>query len=416
MDEFLPEEISAIRDSVNRFMQTEVNPVMDGFEERGEAPRDLVRKAGAAGFFGATFPESVGGSNMGYLAAAVIQEEIARNDVRFAACLNQQSSTCPNFIYSAGTPEQIMTYVPNLLAGETIGMMSLTEPGGGSDPLGAMTTTAVRDGDVYRINGQKMWASLANETDVGVLVCKTDLGAGAKGVSAFIVEPKKYPGWTAKPVDMLGLSKAFRTNVLFLDDFVVPAENLIGREGDGFKIAMHALQPGRVTVGAKAVGIARACFEDAVRYANERIIKGGPIGRYQMIQSDIAEMAAAIEAARALIYHAARCLDANLPSNRIASLAKYQASITAKMVADKAQQIFGGYGLSREYRISYLKAYADMFFTGEGTANIQKIVIAEDALGYKAADRHHGRKSLRNPRLDDVADEIRAAAAAAAGA
>lgn len=406
MDEFLPEEIPAIRESVIRFMETDVNPVMEKYEESGTAPRELVKKAGDAGFFGAVFPESVGGTNLGYVAAVVIQEEIARNDVRFAACLNQQSSTCPNFIYYGGTPEQIMKYVPNLIAGTTIGMMSLSEPGGGSDPIGAMKTVAKRDGDVYRINGSKMWASLANECDVGVLVCKTDPTAGAKGISAFIVEPRKYPGWTTQPIEMMGLSKAFRTNALFLDDFVVPVENLIGKEGEGFKIAMRALQPGRVTVAAKALGIARACFDEAVRYANERIIRGSPIGKFQMIQSDIAEMAAAIEASRALIYHAARCLDENLPSNRIASIAKYHASVTAKMVADKTQQIFGGYGLSREYKISYLKAYSDMFFTGEGTANIQKIVIAEDALGYKQADRHHGSNGLRNPRTSDVAREI----------
>lgn len=407
MDEFMPEEIPAIRDSVIRFMETRVNPVMDGFEERGEAPRDLVLEAGAAGFFGAVFPESVGGTNLGYLAAVIIQEEVARNDIRFAACLNQQSSTCPNFIYYGGSPEQVMKYVPGLVAGRTIGMMSLSEPGGGSDPLGAMKTVARREGDVYKINGQKMWASLANETDVGVLVCKTDPEAGAKGVSAFIVEPKKYPGWTAQPIPMLGLSKAFRTNALFLDDFEVPTENLIGNEGDGFKIAMRALQPGRVTVGAKALGIARAAFDEAVKYANDRIIKGSPIGKFQMIQSDIADMAAQIEASRQLIYHAARCLDANLPSNRIASIAKYHASLTAKMVADKAQQIFGGYGLSTEYKISYLKAYSDMFYTGEGTANVQKLVIAQDALGYKPADRHHGKTGLRDPRLRDVALELR---------
>ncbi|AJE49178.1 acyl-CoA dehydrogenase family protein [Celeribacter indicus] len=409
MDEFFPEEIPAIRESVIRFMETRVNPVMDGYEERGEAPRDLVIEAGDAGFFGAVFPESVGGTDLGYLAAVVIQEEVARNDIRFAACLNQQSSTCPNFIYYGGTPQQVMKYVPNLLAGRTIGMMSLSEPGGGSDPLGAMKTVARRDGDVYRINGSKMWASLANETDVGVLVCKTDPDAGAKGVSAFIVEPKKYPGWTAQPVPMLGLSKAFRTNALFLDDFVVPAENLIGKEGDGFKIAMRALQPGRVTVAAKALGIARAAFDEAVKYANERVIKGSPIGKFQMIQSDIADMAAQIEASRTLVYHAAQCLDANLPSNRIASIAKYHASLTAKSVADKAQQIFGGYGLSTEYKISYLKAYSDMFYTGEGTANVQKIVIAEDALGYKLADRHHGTSDLRNPRMSDVARELQGA-------
>lgn len=411
MDELLPEEIGAIRETVNRFMEVEVNPVMDDFEARGIFPRDLVKKAGATGLYGSVFPESVGGTDMGYLVASVISEEMARNDVRFSACINQQSSTCPQCIYAGGTVEQVMKYVPPLLAGETIGMMSLTEPAGGSDPLGAMKTTAKRDGDVYRINGSKIFASMANETDVGVLLAKTDPDAGASGVSAFIVEPKKYPGFDARPIEMQGLSKALRTCAVFLDDFVVPAENRLGDEGDGFKIVMRALQPGRVTVAAKALGVARACFEDAVKYANERELRGQPIGKFQMIQSEIAEMAVAIEASRALVYEAAQCMDADLPSNRIASLAKYHASQTAKMAADKAQQIFGGYGLAVEYRVSWLKSYADLFFTGEGTANVQKIVIAEDALGYKVADRHHGRTGLRDPRKDDVANERSGAAA-----
>ena len=409
MDELLPEEITAIRDSVIRFMETEVNPVMNEIEKSGVFPRDLVKKAGAAGFYGAVFPESVGGTNLGYVAAAVVTEELARNDVRFAACNNQQGSTCPQCIYSAGTVEQVMKYVPAILAGETIGMMALTEAGGGSDALGAMKTTAVRDGDVYRLNGSKMFASMANETDVGVLLAKTDPNAGAKGVTAFIVEPKKYPGFEARPIDMLGLSKALRTNAVFLDDFVVPVENRLGAEGDGFKIVMRALQPGRITVAAKALGVARACFEDAVRYANERELRGRPIGKFQMIQSDIAEMAVAIEASRALVYKAAQHMDADLPSNRISALAKYHASQTAKMVADKAQQVFGGYGISMEYRVSWLKSYADLFFTGEGTANVQKILIAEDALGYKVADRHYGATGLRDPRKDDIASELAAA-------
>jgi len=294
MDELLPDEIRVIRDSVNRFMQTEVNPRMDAVERSGEFPRDLVKKAGAAGLYGAVFPESVGGTNLGYVAAAVVSEELARNDARFAACNNQQGSTCPQCIYAAGSTEQVMKYVPPLLAGETIGMMSLSESGGGSDALGAMKTVAVRDGDVYRLNGSKMWASMANETDVGVLLAKTDPDAGARGVTAFIVEPKKYPGFQARPIEMHGLSKALRTNVVFLDDFLVPVENRLGDEGEGFKIVMRALQPGRVTVAAKALGIARACFEDAVRYAGERELRGQPIGRFQMIQSDIAEMAVAI--------------------------------------------------------------------------------------------------------------------------
>lgn len=409
MDPAMSEEIEAVRDMVKRFMQTEVIPVMDGFEKRGEFPRELVKKAGAAGLYGAVFPESVGGSDMGYLAAAVIQEEMARFDVRFASCNNQQGSTCPSCIYFGGTSEQIHKYVPNLVAGITIGMMSLTESGGGSDAAGNMQTFARRDGDVYRINGQKMWASMANETDVGILFAKTDRSAGAKGVTAFIVQPRKYPGWKAQPIETMGLSKSMRTNVVFLDDFVVPVEDRLGEEGDGFKIIMRTLQPGRVGVAAKALGVARACFEDAVRYANEREVKGQPIGRFQMIQADIADMATAIEASRALVYKAAQMMDESQPSNRIAAIAKYHASQTAKLCADKAAQIFGGYGLAAEYRVSWLRAYADLFFTGEGSANVQKIMIAEDALGYKMADRHHGRTGLRDIRKDDVKNELKQA-------
>jgi alkylation response protein AidB-like acyl-CoA dehydrogenase len=398
-------EMEAVRDVVVRFMENEVVPVMDDIELRGEFPRDLVRRAGEIGLYGAVFPESVGGSNMGYLAATIIQEEMARIDVRFAACNNQQGSTCPSCIYFGGTDEQILKYVPNHVAGKTIGMMSLTEAGGGSDAAGNMRTVARCDGDVYLVNGQKMWASIANECDVGVLFAKTDPAAGAKGVTAFIVQPKKFPGWNATPIDMVGLSKSFRTCVVDLDDFVVPVEDRLGAEGDGFKIVMRALQPGRVTVAGKALGVARACFEDAVAYANDRELRGQPIGRFQMIQSDIAEMAVAIEATRALVYKAAVTMDHSLPSNRIAALAKYHASQTAKLCADKAMQIFGGYGLAAEYRVSRYRCYADLFFTGEGTANVQRIMIAEDALGYKVADRHHGKTGLRDIRRDTVADD-----------
>lgn len=401
----MSEDIEAVRHMVNRFMQAQVNPVMDDYERRGEFPRELIRKAGEAGLYGAVFPESVGGSGMGYLASVVIQEEMARNDVRFSSCNNQQGSTCPSTIYFGGTAEQVQKYVPPLLAGQTIGMMSLTESGGGSDAEGNLKTVARRDGEVYRITGQKMWASMANETDVGVLFARTDREAGAKGVTAFIVQPKKYPGWKTEPIAMLGLSNALRTNILFLDDFVVPVEDRLGEEGEGFKIIMRTLQAGRVTVAGKALGVARACFEDAVRYANDRVLRGQPIGRLQMIQSDIAEMAVAIEASRALVYKAAQMMDDSQPSNRVAAMAKYHASQTAKSCADKAQQIFGGYGLAREYRVSWLKSYADLFFTGEGSANVQKIMIAEDALGYKIADRHHGKTGLRDIRKDDIASE-----------
>ena len=399
MSHATPEEIEAIRDSVIRFMEGEVVPVMDQYEAKQEMPRHLVRKAGELGLFGSLFPESVGGTNAGYMAAVVVLEEMARLDVRFACCSNQQSGTCPLGIYMAGTEDQVEKYVPRLVGGEIIGMMSLTESGGGSDALGNMRTTAVRDGDVYRLNGSKMWASLGNETDAGILLAKTDPEAGAHGVTAFIVEPKKYPGFTAQPINTLGLSRSFRTAALYLDDFVVPVENRLGEEGEGFKIIMKVLESGRAVVGALALGIARACYEDALKYANERFVRGTPLGRFQMIQSDIAEMAVAIEASRALLYKTAEHMDAGLPTNRLASMAKYHASTTAKLCADKAQQIFGGYGLAEEYRVSRYKCFADMMFIGEGSSNVQKILIAEDALGYKLADRHHGKLgNLRNPR------------------
>lgn len=277
MDDTLPDETRLLRDALNRFMATEVAPVMEDYERRGEFPREQVRKAGAAGFFGAVFPASVGGADMGFVASAVITEELARNDVRFAACYNQQASTCPYCIFTAGTPAQIQQYVPPLLAGEAIGMMALTEPGGGSDALGNLKTHARRDGHVYRLTGSKMFASLANETDTGVLLARTERD-DPRSATAFIVEPKKYPGFEARPIDMHGLSKALRTNAVFLDDFIVPVENRLGAEGDGFAIVMQALQAGRITVAAKALGVARACFEDAVAYANQRQVRG-PAGR-----------------------------------------------------------------------------------------------------------------------------------------
>ncbi|PRX10752.1 UNVERIFIED_ORG: isovaleryl-CoA dehydrogenase [Martelella mediterranea] len=394
MDELLPEEIPAIRDSVRRFMESEVIPALDGYEERRELPRDLIMKAGAAGFYGSTFPESVGGTGLGYMAAVVILEEISRLDIRFAGCSNQQGGNCPACIYLGGTEEQIEKYVPDIIAGKSIGMMALTEAGSGSDAAGAMKTVAKRDGDVYRISGSKMWATLGDECDVGILLAKTDPEAGARGVTAFIVEPKKYPGFVAQPIPTQ-LSKAFRSSALYLDDFVVPVENRLGQEGEGFKIIMRALQGGRAVIGAKALGIAIGAYEDAVRYANERIVRGNPIGKFQLIQGQIADMAVAIEASRALVYKTAQYMDAGLATNRIASIAKLHASQTAKFCTDTAQQIFGGYGISTEYRVSRYKNYADLMFTGEGSANVQKVLIAEDALGYKLADRHHGKTGLR---------------------
>lgn len=397
-EDLLTDEIRAAREAVTRFMRDEVVPVMDGYEARKEFPRQLVKQAGELGLYGSIFPEWVGGTDMGYLAAAVVTEQLARMDARFASSTNQQGGTCPLCIFLAGTDAQVQKFVPQLLAGDVIGMMSLSEAGGGSDPVGNMKTTAKRDGDVYRINGSKMWTTLANQCELGILYAKTDPAAGVKGITAFIVEPKKYPGFEARPIPMMGLSQALDSCVVYLDDFVVPVENRLGEEGEGMQIVMQALQAGRLNVAARAVGIAQACLDEALRYLNERKLRGKAIGQFQMIQGDLADIVANIEASRLLVYRTAIMMDEGKPSNRIASIAKYHASLTAKHAADKTQQFFGGYGLARETRVAWLNSYAYLYFNGEGSTNVQKVLIAEDALGYKKADRHAGKLRFRNPR------------------
>lgn len=396
MDHMLPDDIRAIRDGFIDFLEKEIVSAMPDYEKRREFPRELVKKTGEAGYFGPVFPEYLGGSDVGFLAMAVLAEEMARLHIGFGLCHNQQAMTCPYTIYAAGSDEQCEQYIPNLLAGNTIGLWSLTEPGGGSDAAGNMKTVAKRDGDVYRLNGSKIFATLANETDVGIVFAKTDLEAGHRGISAFIVEPKKYPGWTANPIEFVGLSKALRSCEVYLDDFVVPVENRIGEEGKGFNAAMIAIQAGRVSVAARAVGIARACLDEAMQYAKDRMIRGKPLSSYQMTQGALADAIVNVEAARVMTYQSAMFMDNNKPANRIASQAKLAASFALKQSANVAAEIFGGYALAEEYRISYLTSFAHVFLVGEGAPAVQRILIAEDALGIKNADRHH--IDFRNPR------------------
>ncbi|MBI4595814.1 MAG: acyl-CoA dehydrogenase family protein [Candidatus Tectomicrobia bacterium] len=389
MDEQLPEEIRDMRKSFVRLLTRDIAPEMDGYEKRQEFPRPLLAKIGEAGFLGCIMPEWLGGTDLGFLANVIIAEELARLCPPLSMCANLQAMSCPYTIYIGGNNEQRRRYIPDNIAGKAIGLWSLTEPGGASDSLGNMKTMARRDGDVYRLTGQKMFATMANETDAGVLFAKTDPSRGARGVSAFIVEPKKYPqGWEARPIDFVGLSKSIRSCSVFLDDFVVPVENRLGEEGDGFRIAMHALQAGRISVGARAIGLARACIEQAIEYGKTRIIKGQPLTNYQMVQGAIADSITQVEAARALVYEAASSMDRNLPSNRLASLAKYAAGLALTDAVKRCSEVFGGYSLCEEYPISKMMAYAHLYHIGEGAPNVQRILIAEDALGIKNADRH----------------------------
>lgn len=400
MDFSLPEDITALKDSVARFATTEILPSMPAYEDSGTFPHLLVEKMGAAGFFGAAFPEALGGSESGFLAVSAISETISRLAPEFGYCMNMQAMTCPFTIFNWGNEDQIARFVPDLIAGRKIGMFALSEPGGGSDAAGAMKTTAVRDGDVYRLNGSKQWITFANAADTGILFAKTDPAAGHRGVTAFIVQPKEFAGFTANPIPMTGLSRAMCSNAVFLDGFVVPVENRLGEEGEGFRIAMNALEYGRLTVSSRSVGLAQACLDHASAYANQRVVGGSPIGEYQMVQHLIADMTVNIQAARLLVHKMAWLMDRGEVSNRAASLAKYAAVNAAKHAASSATEIFAGYALADEYPIKKTTAYVNMLAVGEGTPNVQRILIAEDTLGIKDANRHPVRNRLRAPDVE----------------
>ena len=389
MDFTLPEEFTAIRETIARFVDTEWKPVANAYEERAEFPYPVIEKMGAAGLFGAAFPESLGGTDLGFLAVSVIAEEISRLAPELGYAMNMQAMTCPFTIYNWGTEEQIRRWVPDLIAGRRIGMFGLTEAGGGSDPAGAMRTTARRDGDVYRLNGSKMFITFSHACDAGLIFARTDPQAGPRGITAFIVEPKTQRGFRADAIPMSGLSRALRSNAVFLDDFPVPVENRLGEEGEGIRIALNALEYGRLTVSARLVGLAQACLDQAIAYAGEREVGGRAIARYQMVQQIVADATVMVDAARLMSWRIGWTMDQGERATRVASRGKYFASMAANKAAATMHEIYD------EDPVKKLEAYVDMLTVGEGTENVQRILIAEDALGLKDANRHPVRNRAR---------------------
>ncbi len=248
-------------------------------------------------------------------------------------------------------------------------MFALSEAGGGSDPAGAMTTTARRDGKRYLLTGSKMWITFSDAADVGVLFAKTDPAQGHRGITAFIVEPKRFAGYRAAPIAMGGLSKCMRSCAVFLDDFEVPVENRLGEEGQGFRIAMNALEFGRLTVGARLTGLTQAALDASIRYASERVVSGRQIARYQLIQGRIADAVVAVEAARSA-WRTGWMMDQGRNSTRAAARGKYFATQAARLAGDVAREVFGGYALADESPVRELMAYIDMLTVGEGAENV----------------------------------------------
>ncbi len=378
MDFDLSEEQALLRKTVRDFAERELAPHSREWDERQEFPRAVFGKLGELGLAGCCWPEEYGGSGLSTLDWAVVMEELARVDAGVALSLAAHHGLCSAHLHLAGNEQQKRRFLPPLAGGEKVGCWGLTEPGSGSD-AGGMRTTAVRDGSDWALNGSKNFITNGRIADTAVVMAVTDRAAGKKGISAFVVE-RGTPGFRAgKKEDKLGV-RSSDTSELVFEDCRVPAENLIGREGMGFVDTLRILDKGRVGIAAFSVGIAQAALEASIRYARERKQFGHPIADFQAIQFKIAEMATKTEAARLLTWRAAAVADAGRPPTREASMAKLFASEAAVETALEAIQVHGGYGYVKDYPVERYLRDAKIGTIGEGTSEVQRLVIARQLL------------------------------------
>ena len=378
MDFELTDEQALARRTAREFAEAEIAPVIARYDEAEEFPADLIGKLGGLGFMGALVPPELGGAGLDYVAYALVVEELSRIDGSVGITMWAHNSLCTNHLYTFGTPAQRERYVPGLARGETLGAWGLTEPGSGSDAA-AMRTTAVEDGDAFRLDGAKAFITNATVAGTAVVMAKTDPAAGGRGVSAFILE-RGMPGFRpGQRYRKLGLH-ASDTAELVLESVRVPKENLLGERDRGFQDTKKVLEGGRIAMAAMAVGLAQGALDLAVRYARERQAFGQPIGRFQGIRAMLADLATEIEAARLLTLRAAYGKDRGRPVMREASMAKVFASEVAVRSATKAVQVHGGYGYTREFPVERFYRDAKLCEIGEGTSEIQRTVIARHLL------------------------------------
>lgn len=368
------EEQEMMRKMVRDFAAIEVAPFIEKME-KGEFPREILRKMGGLGLMGIPVPEQYGGAEMDFTSYIIAINELSKVSATMGVILSVHTSVGTNPILYFGTEEQKQKYVPKLAAGEYLGAFCLTEPSAGSDAA-SMKSRAVRDGGHYVINGSKVFITNGGEADVYIVFAKTTPELGAKGVSAFIVE-KNTPGLViGKDEKKMGLHGS-RTVQLTFEDMRVPAENLLGAEGEGFKIAMANLDAGRIGIAAQALGIAEAALSAATEYAKGRHQFGKPIAAQQGIGFKLADMATNVEAARLLVYRAADLRGQGLKCGMEASMAKLFATRTAVEVATEAIQVFGGYGYTEDYPVERYFRDAKVTEIYEGTSEIQRIVISK---------------------------------------
>lgn len=378
MDFGFTEEQELLRSTVRQFAETEIAPHVRRWDEGQVFPREVVRKAGELGFYGVIFPEEYGGAGLGYVEYVIVIEELSRVDGSLGISAAAHNSLCTNHIYQFGTEEQRRRYLPKLVTGEWIGAWSLTEPTAGSDAGGTRSTARRVEGG-WVLNGSKTFTTHGSVGDVCVVFAVTDPARGKHGISAFVVE-KGTPGFRAgKKEDKLGL-RASDTSEVIMEDCFVADSQLLGEPGRGFVDAMVILDGGRISIAALALGMARGAYEAAVRYARERRQFGQPIADFQAVQFMLADMATRLDAASLLTYRAAWLKDQGARTTRESSMAKLYASEVGVWVCDRALQIFGGYGYTKDFPVEKYYRDVKLCTIGEGTSEIQRLVIAREIL------------------------------------
>jgi alkylation response protein AidB-like acyl-CoA dehydrogenase len=369
----LTDEELAIRETVRDFAEAEIRPHVMEWDEAQAFPRELFGKLGALGFLGCFVPESLGGAALTVSQYIGVIEELARVDGSISLSVAAHNSLCSNHLVMFGSDAQKKAYLPKLATGEWLGAWGLTEPGSGSD-AGGMQTTARRDGAGWVLNGQKTFITHGSVGSIAVVMAVTDRSKGKNGISAFAVPIR--PG---KKENKLGM-RASDTSTLLLEECRLPSDALIGEEDEGFKQALRILDGGRIGIAALAIGMARGAFEAAVRYAQERRQFGRPLADFEAIQFYLAEIATEIEAATLLTRRAAAARDAGEKVTKLSAMAKYYAGEMCVRAADRALQIHGGYGFVKDYPVEKFYRDVKLCTIGEGTTEIQKIVIARQIL------------------------------------
>ena len=378
MDFELSAEHTMIRETVREFAEKEIRPVAARVDETGEFPKDTIARMAALGWMGMTIPQVYEGAGLDMLSYAIAIEEVARVCGSHALVMAAHNSLCAGSIYLAGTEEQRARYLPDLASGRRIGAWALTEPKSGSDAA-AMETIARRTENGWVLNGTKNFCTNAPVAGTFVIIAVTDRATGNRGISAFIVE-RGNPGLAiGKVEEKLGVRGSATSQVL-LSDCWLPPDALLGGENEGFANALRVLDGGRISIAAMAVGIAQGAFEASVAYAKERVQFGRPIAEHEAIQFMLADMAMQIDASRMLVQRAAWLKDRGEPFKQEAAMAKLYASEMSSFVTNKAVQIHGGYGYVRDYPVERMLRDAKLTEIGEGTSEIQRLVIARELL------------------------------------